>query len=154
VTHFALFGLVCLGLGACGATPGHAMAPPRRLGDAMTETGVRFARIGRAAAASRWQLAAYDLDELQEIFREDLAGSSWEGNPRLPPLAKTLQARDLPAIGAALRAGDTAKVAQAIEQAARTCNACHQAADKAFLEVSPVPGADVPVMTPRATPSP
>lgn len=109
---------------------------------------MRFQRIGRAAHAGRWELAAYDLDELSEIFREDLAANPWEGNPKLPPLAQTFQSKDLVAVRAALGARDRAAFDRAIEQAAQSCNTCHHEARKAYIEISPEPGAEVPKIAP------
>jgi hypothetical protein len=144
--QLALVGLV---LAACAAPPPpRAAAPLRRLGDAMAETGVRFQRIGRAAHAGRWELASYDLDELAEIFREDLAANPWESNPKLPPLAQSFQAKDLAAVKVALGARDPAAFDRAIEQAAHSCNTCHEAAKKAYIEISPEPGAESPKIAP------
>lgn len=133
-------------LGACAAAPPRPAAPARRLGDAMAETGARFERIGRAGLAGRWELASYDLDELGEIFKEDLAGSSWQGNDQLPAIAKRFESRELAALDAAIHARDRAAFDRAVAQAAATCNECHRAAQKPYIEISATPGSEVPVL--------
>ena len=115
----------------------------------MSETGARFEQIGRAALAGRWQLASYELGELGEIFHEDLAGSRWQGNDRLPPLAHRFATEDLAALQAAIVAHDRAAFGQAVARASATCNACHRAAAKPYIEVSESPGTEVPVMRTR-----
>lgn len=138
--------LSALILAACAASPPRPAAPTRRLGDAMAETGVRFERIGRAVLAGRWELASYDLDELGEIFHDDLAGSRWQGNDRLPPLAQRFATQDLASLASAIRAHDRTAFDQAVARAAGTCNECHRAAAKPYIEISDVAGNEVPLL--------
>src|SRR5512146_1040411 len=60
----------CIALAAfvCACT-GRAPSPPaRHFGDLMTQVGRRFELLGRAMAASRWELADFELGELRETF--------------------------------------------------------------------------------------
>lgn len=132
-------------LAACATAP-RPVAPQRRLGDAMDEAGRRFHRAGRAVLAGRWDLAKYDLHELQEIFDEDLAGSSWHDKPKLPALAHKFQTEQLVALDAAVAHRDRAAFQTAAADTARACNACHKAADQAYIEVSENLGVEVPVV--------
>lgn len=115
----------------------------------MAETGARFQRIGRAALAGRWELAGYDLDELGEVFKEDLASSSWQGNDKLPAIAAHFRTHELAAIDAAIHSRDRTAFARAIAGAAATCNECHRAAGKAYIEIAASPGAEVPELQPQ-----
>ena len=54
------------------AAPPHTTDHPRGFGELMPEVGRHFERAGRAASAHRWELAQYDIDELQEIFEQDV----------------------------------------------------------------------------------
>jgi hypothetical protein len=144
-------GLVVLGcMTSCATTPpppaGQAPIMQRRLGDAMDEAGRRFRRASRAVKAGRWDLAGYDLHELDEIFEEDLAHSSWHGKPELGARAAALQRNQLVAMHTALDAHDRAAFAAAVADAARACNDCHKTADVAYIEISPELGAEVPVV--------
>jgi hypothetical protein len=136
-------------LAACATAP-RPVATTRRLGDAMDEAGRRFQRSERAAIAGRWELAKYDLHELEEIFTEDLASSSWHGKPQLADLARTFQSQQLAALRSAVDARDHAAFEHAVADTARACNACHKAADQNYIEISERLGADVPVLDARA----
>ena len=133
-------------LAACAAQP-RPVATPRRLGDAMVETAMRFQRAGRAVLAGRWELAAYDIHELEEVFGEDLAASPWQNNPKLPPLAQQFHAQDLAALKVAVRAHDRVAFETAVAHAAQTCNGCHKTADMAYIEIPTLLGEEVPVIS-------
>ncbi len=136
--------IAALLLAACASAP--RPTPTRRLGDAMDEAGRRFQRSQRAAIAGRWELAKYDLHELEEIFEEDLATSSWHGKAELSERARQFQTQQLTALRTAVNARDRAAFEHAVADAARACNACHKAADQDYIEISETPGADVPVL--------
>ncbi len=130
---------------ACAATP-RVVAPQRRLGDAMNEAGMRFNRVGRAVLAGRWELASYDLDELKEIFEEDLAQSSWHGKPELSQLAHRFRSENITALSAALHAHDRDASTRAVAGAARACNECHKKAEMEYIEISEKLGEQTPVV--------
>ncbi len=108
---------------------------------------MRFGRAGRAVLAGRWELAGYDLHELDEIFSDDLSTSGWHGKPQLADLAKTFQAQRITALRTAANAHDRAAYEHAVADAARACNECHKAADMAYIEISATLGAEVPTVT-------
>jgi hypothetical protein len=119
-------------------------------GDLMVEVGRRFETIGKTAKAGRWDLALYELGELQEAF---------EALPKAEPPEKTegvnlvgLSQAFLnthpPEIKVALTAHDLRQLGQAFANAAETCNGCHKAAGRAFIQVPGEPGAAVPKVDP------
>jgi len=55
-----------------------------------------------------------------------------------------LHAPHPPQLEAALKARDMAQLTTAIGRASETCNACHKAAQRGFIEVPAEPGAPVP----------
>jgi hypothetical protein len=124
--------------------------PPRRYGDAMTEVGRRFERIGHAAATGRWELADYDAGELEEVFEKDLPRAERpEDVPVDPaPLAAAFAATVLPDLQRAIAARDSAAFAAVYAGAAGECNACHQRVAKDFIEIPTVIGAPVPYLPP------
>jgi hypothetical protein len=120
--------------------------PTRRYGDAMSEVGRRFERAGRAVAAERWDLADYDLGEIEEVFEMDLPHAERpEDVPIDPtPIANAFATDVLPALQRAVKARDRSAFDRAFGEASRACNACHEAAQKAFIEVPATVGAGVP----------
>lgn len=123
----------------------------RGLGDVMVDVGRRFEVAGRAAAANRYELAAYEADELGEIFENDVPRASLpkEGHTaQIPALSKQFLASAQPALLKAAQARDPVAFASAYADAAGQCNACHQSADKGFIQVPTTPGMAVPVLAP------
>jgi len=134
-------------LASCG---GGAAEPQRHFGDVMSEVGRRFERAGRAAKAGRWELARYDLDELDEIFEDDVphAATPPDVHADLQGLAHAFAVAHPPALRRAAAAHDGAAFEAAFRDAATACNACHAAAHRAFVEVPTTWGEPVPVVTP------
>ena len=65
-----LLGVLALCAG-CARPDGNAV--PERTTDygaRMLEVGQRFERLGRAGVARRWDLAAYEVEEIEEVFEE------------------------------------------------------------------------------------
>jgi len=93
--HTRLGGGLVRHLAAAALLAGLAVAcradPPPRYGQAMHEIGRRFEVLGRAAAAGRYELARYELDELNEVVEDDL------------PRAKAPQVGDVAGAAASLR---------------------------------------------------
>jgi hypothetical protein len=116
----------------------------------MVQVGHRFEMAGRAAAARRFELAAFEVGELEELFKDDVprAGLPKEGpTAHIPAMTKAfLQA--VPQLSKAASAGDRAAFAAEFEHAAAMCNACHRASAKAFIQIPSVPGQPVPDVDP------
>jgi len=117
----------------------------------MAEVARRFELVGRAAAAGRYELAEYQLDEIGEAFEDALPRASppKEGHPEvLPALAESFRGAQLPELSRALKSHDKAQIAAAFERAAGACNACHQASGHGFIEVPRVAGKSIPSTEP------
>jgi hypothetical protein len=128
-------------------------APPegRGLGDVMVDVGRRFEVLGRAAVANRWELAAYEADELGEIFENDVPHASLpkEGpTAQIPGLSKAFLQSAPPALVKAAQAKDPVTFNAAYGEAASLCNSCHQSAEKGFIQIPALPGQAVPVLVP------
>ncbi len=112
----------------------------------MQEIGRRFELLGRAAAAGRYELARYELDELNEVVENDL------------PRAHAPQMGDVQGAAASLRAMQVALAElqgdlshpQAVQvrgrfaQAAKACNACHASLAHGFIQIPEELGGSVP----------
>jgi hypothetical protein len=132
---------------AAACSSGDSRAPTaRRYGDAMAEVGRRFERAGHAVAAGRWELAGYDLGEMEEVFAADLPHAARPGDVPIDPapLAAAFVSTTLPALSRAVEARDRRAFDAAFADASRACNGCHQAAGKAFIEISAAVDAAVP----------
>jgi hypothetical protein len=129
---------------------GRQVSERPRYGELMAEVGRRFSLLGRAGEAGRWELAAYELDELGEVF-EDLRRAE-------PPERKVqIDLRGLeeafththpPELAKAIADQDSTTFATAFARAAGTCNGCHVASERGFIEVPTEPGAEVPRLDP------
>jgi hypothetical protein len=136
-----------------GASPPSAKesAEPPGLGDVMVQVARRFEIAGKAAAANRYELAAFEVGEIQELFENDVPRASLpkEGpTAQIPAMAKVFLETIPPELTKAAAAKDRAAFAAAYGHAAATCNACHASAAKGFIEIPSVPGQSVPLLDP------
>lgn len=116
-------------------------------GEVMLGVARRFEILGRAHLGKRDELAAYELDELEESFRDVVpitpppplpAGAS------LSPFITSMTTLAIPGLRKALATKDDKAFDEAFAAMAKTCNACHAAAGRAFIEVPEKPGETVP----------
>lgn len=121
-----------------------------RYGALMSEVGRRFELLGRAAVARRWELAAFELHELEEVFEELRTAElpHQKGDADLRGLEEAFINTYPPELKAALSARDSAVFTEAFGNAAATCNGCHKASAHGFIEVPAEPGAAVPRLDP------
>jgi cytochrome c553 len=122
----------------------------------MAEVGRRFELAGRASVAGRWELAAFEAEEMEELFEGDLprADPPKEGAAdKLPGMAEAFLKTYPPALKKAAAAKDRAAFAEAFRSAAEMCNACHNASDHGFIEVPSTPGKAVPDIDPPQAPA-
>jgi cytochrome c556 len=112
----------------------------------MPELGRRFEVVGRAVKAQRYELAAYEAHEMQEVFDEDFprADQPQEVKNDLRPLGDSFGRRFIAPIVEAANAHNPDRLGSAYHAAADACNSCHQAAGKGFIEVPVEPGAACP----------
>jgi len=135
-------------LAACSRT---TPAPPGRdYGAVMSDVARRFELAGRAAVANRFELAAFEADELGELFDElPHAALPKEGPTDVLPAMVDAFAKTHPrALRDAARASDARAFAEAFQNASAACNACHQATHHGFVQIPSVPGKAVPDVDP------
>lgn len=121
--------------------------PGRRYGTVMIEVGHRLQVLGRATGAGRWELALHEARRLGALFREDLPAAT----PPREATVEVLLARShgflettLPALDAAVRSRDPAKMTLAYGAVVAACNGCHVSAGFEFIEIPAEPGAPMP----------
>jgi hypothetical protein len=130
-----------------------APAPPpsRNYGSVMADVGNRFELAGRAAVAHRFELAAFEVGELQELFDGALPHAELpkEGpTAELPAMAQAFAKTEPPKLLAAAKAKNEQAFADAFQQASVACNGCHQASGHGFVEIPSAPGKSVPDLDP------
>jgi hypothetical protein len=124
-----------------------AASPAIGYGTAMADVARRFELLGRATTAGRYELAEYQLGEIEEQFDDTLphAAPPKEGHPEvLPAKASAFVQTNVADLRRALAARDRTQAAAAFERTAAACNACHQASGHGFIEVPIVAGRSVP----------
>jgi hypothetical protein len=123
----------------------------------MAQVARRFEIAGRAAEASRFELAEFEVAEIEELFERDVTAAELpkEGpTAHIPAMAEGFRDQATPELKRAAAARDRAAFGRAFENAARLCNACHQASAKGFIQVSAVPGHAVPDLDPVSVGAP
>lgn len=121
------------------AQPADGPAPPAYrpgLGDLMTATvQPRHAKLGLAARQRNWTYAAYELHQLDEAFdRLSVQWPQWQ-RVRIAELVETMIREPIDGLGEAIEAKDDSKFAAAYARLTDACNACHQAARRAFVVI-------------------
>ncbi len=112
----------------------------------MSEIGRRFELFGRAAMASRWELADYELGEIEEALGTlDHASLPKEGHPEvLSGLLQSFRDAELPALKKASADRNPTTFADAFGHAAKACNECHHASGHGFIDVPTLAGRPIP----------
>jgi len=121
------------------------------LGTVMSEVGRRFELAGRAAAASRFELAEFEAGEIGELFTNDIPRAELpkEGpTAHIQGMAKAFLDANAPDLQKAAASHDFRTFATAFERTATACNTCHKTSAKPFIEVPTVPGKSVPNLEP------
>ncbi len=140
VTLMLAAGCLTFAFAARSAPPAYAPG----LGDFMTAyVQPHHLKLWYAGKAANWTLAAYEADELGETF-EDISTyqADWDGVP-VAQLIKAMIEPPLENIKAAIEAKNAARFNDAYTTLTSSCNACHTAAKKPFIEVK-VPTQDSP----------
>jgi mono/diheme cytochrome c family protein len=121
----------------------------------MVQVARRFEIAGRAATANRFELAEFEVGELEELFEDDVPNSELpkEGpTAHIPAVAQGFLKANLPEMKKAAATKDPVAFQDAFQRAASICNACHQASAKGFIQIPAVPGKPVPDLDPIASP--
>jgi hypothetical protein len=106
------------------------------LGDLMTMTvQPRHTKLAYAGQEKNWTYAAYETHELEEAFdRLSIQWPEWQ-RLRIVELVESMIRQPLFDLDQAIKQKSGAKFATAYEQLTGGCNACHQAAGRAFVAI-------------------
>ncbi|MEZ5987642.1 MAG: hypothetical protein R3F30_00650 [Planctomycetota bacterium] len=124
-------------LAACGPSE-QATAYAPGLGEIMTLTQMRHAKLWWAGHAANWALASYELDELEEGFRDAVTFHP-EHKASPVPIAKAvpeMTGEPLRELRAAVAHADAGGFERAYDALTRACNLCHEATEFGFNVVT------------------
>ena len=107
------------------------------LGEIMTAVQMRHAKLGIAGQNANWELAEYELDELDEGLQDAL---TWHPNHKSVPRPLTVMIPEyskqpMADLRAAVAAKDGKRFAASFDTLTDSCNACHQEAKFGFNKV-------------------
>jgi hypothetical protein len=120
-----------------------------RFGPLMLQIGHRLELSGRAARAGRWDYAAYEVEEIVEVYEGPLLEAP--APPAIHARIEPFVADVFPPLEAAARAHDLAGFERAYTAVTTGCNTCHAAAEVPFIVVPSEIGIEVPMITPLET---
>ena len=105
------------------------------LGEFMTATQLRHAKLWFAGEQNNWDLAAYEIDEVKEVL-EDAARlfPTFDGFP-VAEMIKTIIDPRIEEVEKAVRAKSSIKFVAAFDELTSGCNSCHAAARKPFIRI-------------------
>jgi hypothetical protein len=105
------------------------------LGDQMNALQLRHAKLWFAGAANNWELAAFELEEIQENLDRI---ARWHADNKEIPLAPSIKAytqQGRYALDQSIRQRDATTFAAAFDRFTQGCNQCHQAAQHGFIVI-------------------
>jgi len=124
---------VCLLLALCGCNRGRPAYTPA-LGEIMTLTQMRHAKLWLAGKSKNWPLAAYEVDELEEGFADAAAyHPTHKTSPvRLERIIPLMTGEPLKSLRKAIADQDPQEFQPAFDSLTKACNGCHQATNFGF----------------------
>ena len=123
---------------ACSKPEAPAPAAVPGLGEIMTLNQMRHSKLWFAGEAGNWDLAAYELDELQEGL-DDAARfhPTHKDSPLpIPALIQKIMTKPMLDLRAAVDKHDPARFHAAYDELTAGCNACHQTTNFGFNVVT------------------
>ena len=128
-------------LACCSACRRESSAPPPftpGLGEIMTLTQMRHAKLWFAGQAANWPLAAYELDELNEGMQDAATFHPTHKDAPLPipALIEKIMTDPVQHLDKAIKTRDGRGFTQAFDALTEACNSCHQATKFGFNVVT------------------
>lgn len=106
------------------------------MGEIMASTQMRHAKLWFAGRAHNWELASYEVDEIEEgladavkyhpIFKKDAPVSAMLDKYTRPPLQDLRRA---------IESKDSREFRHAFDRLTAACNGCHEAAGQGFIVI-------------------
>ncbi|HTR80090.1 MAG TPA: hypothetical protein VMM58_00580 [Bacteroidota bacterium] len=106
------------------------------LGDYMTTFQLHIAKLWFAFAAVNWDLAAYEVHELDETMDGAKALHVFKNNVNTASVIQSVQETQILLLKNAVAAKDHQLFSSAYNQTLETCNACHRSAGYGFISIT------------------
>jgi hypothetical protein len=134
MSRFIVAALVVMAPVILAAQPAREPYAPG-LGEFMTATQLRHAKLWFAAQAKNWDLAGYEIDEIKEGLED--AAKQFPTHDGLPiaDMIKTNTEAPLDELEKAVGAKSSAKFSAAFDKLTKACNTCHAGAKKEFIKI-------------------
>ena len=122
---------------AFGQQPANPVKPAFTpgLGEFMTFTQIRHAKLWLAGNAGNWELADYEIDELKEGLEDVVKYVPTYKDMPVGQLIESTIMKPIAEVEQAIKARDRAKFASAFDKLSQACNSCHQATNRAFIVI-------------------
>jgi hypothetical protein len=105
------------------------------LGEFMTATQLRHAKLWFAGKAKNWDLAGYEIDEIKEGLEDaEKQFPTHDGIP-VADMIKTIIDPAIEELEKAVEAKSSTKFAAAFDNLTKACNTCHAGAKKEFIRI-------------------
>jgi hypothetical protein len=105
------------------------------LGEFMTATQLRHAKLWFAGRQNNWDLAGYEIDEIKEGLADAARlFPAFDGIP-VAEMIKTIINPRIEALEDAVRAKSRARFLVAFDELTSGCNSCHSGANKPFIRI-------------------
>jgi hypothetical protein len=105
------------------------------LGEFMTATQIRHAKLWFAGRQKSWDLAAYEIDEIREGLEEARRLNPTVDGIAVAEMMKTIIDPRLAELEKAISAKNSDRFTVAFDELTSGCNACHAAANKPFIRI-------------------
>jgi len=105
------------------------------LGEFMTLTQMRHAKLWFAAKAKNWDLAAYEIDEIKEGLEDAAKQFPTHEDVPVADMIKTNIGPAIEELERAVGAKSSAKFTVAFDKLSKACNTCHTGAKKEFIRI-------------------
>ena len=106
------------------------------VGSIMFAVQIHFGKLYFAGQAQNWELAGYELFELEENLDKAATLRPEENGVNLAGLTGTFKQTQLSALAQAVDKKDSESFLGAYEEALSVCNACHLETDRPFLVIT------------------
>ena len=105
------------------------------LGEFMTATQLRHAKLWFAGSQKNWDLAAYEIDEIKEGLEDaKRLFPTHEGVP-VAEMIKTILDPRIEKLEEAVKAKSSSNFVAAFDELTSGCNRCHAGANKPFIRI-------------------
>jgi hypothetical protein len=152
VSRIVLLLAACAGLAACAPRADPAIqaklagydammqALPRRfyepgLGDQMHTLQLRHAKLWFAGTAGNWELAAFEVHEIEENLERIARWHQDSENIAMGPAIKVHMQAGQYALEQSIARRNTAEFRNAFDRLTQGCNACHRATEHEFIVI-------------------